>query len=45
MWLVIGFALFYLLSAPADAAHLVRSAGNGLAHAANQLAIFFHNLT
>jgi hypothetical protein len=44
MWLVIGFALFYLLSAPADAAHLVRSAGHGLRHAASQLAVFFHSL-
>ncbi len=43
-FLVIAFAVFYLLSAPRDAAEAVRSALNGLQDAAESLTTFFENL-
>lgn len=44
-WLVVAFLVFYLLSQPAEAAKAVKGVGNGLAHAAAQLAAFFTHLT
>ena len=44
MWLVIAFAVFYLLSQPASAANAVKGAGQGLSDAAGQLVEFFHAL-
>jgi len=44
-WLVVAFLVFYLLSQPVEAAKAVRGVGNGLAHAAAQLAAFFTHLT
>jgi hypothetical protein len=43
-WLVVAFLVFYLLSQPVEAAKAVRGVGDGLAHAASQLAAFFTNL-
>lgn len=44
-WLAIGFAVFYLISQPTQAAGAVKGAGNGLRHAANQIVLFFSNLS
>jgi hypothetical protein len=44
IWLVVAFLVFYLMSQPVQAAKAVRGAGDGLAHAAHQLAAFFTNL-
>ncbi len=44
-WLVVAFLVFYLLSQPVEAAKAVKGAGNGLSHAATQLAQFFTHLT
>lgn len=44
-WLVVAFAVFYLLSQPVEAANAVKSLGNGLASAAQQLGTFFSSLT
>lgn len=44
-WLAIAFAVFYLLSQPVEAANAVKGVGDGLVHAAEQLAKFFSNLT
>jgi hypothetical protein len=41
---VSAFALFYLLSAPQDAAELVRSLIDGLTEALGQILDFFRNL-
>lgn len=43
-WLAIGFAVFYLMTQPVQAAGAVKGAGQGLQHAANQLVQFFSNL-
>lgn len=43
-WLVIAFIIFFLLTQPAQSAEAVKSVGNGLHHAADQLAQFFSNL-
>ena len=43
-WLVIAFALFYVIQAPEASAHLVRSAGNALGDAAQSLAQFVGSL-
>ena len=43
-WVAIAFALFYVLSAPDDAANAVKSAGNGLRNAADAIAAFFNAL-
>ena len=44
-WLAVAFVVFYLLSQPREAAAAVRTAGNGLATAAERLATFFSSLT
>ncbi len=44
VWLVIAFALFYVIQAPEASAALVRSAGNALGDAAQSLAQFLGNL-
>jgi hypothetical protein len=43
-FLVIAFAVFYLLSSPRDAAEAVRSALDGLQAAGESLTTFFKNL-
>ena len=43
-WLVIAFALFYVIQAPEASAQLVRSAGNALGDAAQSLAAFVGSL-
>jgi hypothetical protein len=43
-WLVIAFALFYMIQAPEASAQLVRSAGNALGDAAQSLATFVGSL-
>jgi hypothetical protein len=43
-WLVIAFALFYVIQAPEASAELVRSAGNALGDAAQSLAAFVGSL-
>jgi hypothetical protein len=43
-WLVIAFALFYVIQAPEASAQLVRSAGNALGDAAQSLATFVGSL-
>ena len=43
-WLVIAFALFYVIQAPEASAALVRSAGNALGDAAQSLAQFVGSL-
>jgi hypothetical protein len=43
-WLVIAFALFYVIQAPEASADLVRSAGNALGDAAQSLAEFVGSL-
>ncbi len=43
-WLVIAFAVFYLISSPAGAAHAIQSAGTGLQSAFTSIATFFSTL-
>ena len=43
-WLVIAFALFYVIQAPEASAELVKSAGNALGDAAHSLAEFVGSL-
>jgi hypothetical protein len=43
-WLVIAFAVFYVIQAPEASAELVRSAGNALGSAASSLAAFVGSL-
>jgi hypothetical protein len=43
-WTAILFAIFYILSAPDDAANAVRSAGDGLRAAGDSVAEFFNAL-
>ena len=43
-WLVIAFALFYVIQAPEASAQLVRNAGNALGDAAQSLAAFVGSL-
>ncbi len=43
-WLVLAFALFYVIQAPESSAALVRSAGQALGDAATSLATFVGNL-
>ncbi|MGB9377978.1 MAG: hypothetical protein WCB04_10755 [Mycobacteriales bacterium] len=43
-WLAIAFAVFYLLSSPVEAAAAIKAVGDGLVHAADQLAKFFSSL-
>jgi len=43
-WLAIGFAVFYVLTAPQDAAGAVRAAAGGLEDAAGSLSEFFSSL-
>ncbi len=44
MWLVIAFAVFYVLSQPQQAGAAVRSAGTGLTQAANQVVVFVSSM-
>lgn len=44
-WLLIAFAVFYLLSKPVSAAHAVKGMSHSLIHAADQLAVFFSALS
>jgi hypothetical protein len=43
-WIALGFVLWYLIGAPEAAAHTVKSAGRGLAAAADSLATFVNTL-
>jgi hypothetical protein len=43
-WLVIAFALFYVIQAPESSARMVRSAGHALGDAAQSLAAFVGSL-
>ena len=43
-WLVIAFALFYVIQAPEASAQLVRTAGQALGDAAESLAAFVGSL-
>jgi hypothetical protein len=43
-WLVIAFAVFYVIQAPEASADLVRNAGSALGDAAQSLAQFFGSL-
>lgn len=43
-WLIIAFALFYVLTAPESSAELVRSAVNTLGDAAQAFARFLQSL-
>lgn len=44
LWVAVGFAVYYVLSAPDQAAQAVRSAGTGLRAAGNSVAAFFNAL-
>ena len=43
-WLVIAFAVFYVIQAPEESAEMVRSAGNALGSAASSFAAFVGSL-
>ena len=43
-WLVVAFALFYVIQAPEASAQLVRTAGQALGNAASSLAAFVSSL-
>ncbi len=43
-WLVVAFALFYVIQAPEASAQLVRTAGQALGDAASSLAAFVSSL-
>lgn len=43
-WIGIAFVVFFVLSSPADAGGVVRSAFDGIESAANQLATFVKSL-
>ena len=43
-WLVLAFAIFYVIQAPESSAALVRSAGQALGDAAQSLATFVGSL-
>jgi hypothetical protein len=43
-WVIIAFAVFYVLSAPGSAANAVRGAAGGLREAGDSVAVFFENL-
>jgi hypothetical protein len=43
-WLVVAFVVFYVIQAPESSAQLVRSAGEALGDAAQQLAAFVGSL-
>ena len=43
-WLVIAFALFYVIQAPEASAQIVRNAGHALGDAASSLAAFVGSL-
>ena len=43
-WLVIAFALFYVIQAPESSAQLVRTAGQALGDAAQSFATFVGSL-
>ncbi|MGH8866946.1 MAG: hypothetical protein ACRDYU_02985 [Actinomycetes bacterium] len=43
-WLAIAFALFYVLSAPNDAAGAVREVASGLREAFDSVAVFVESL-
>jgi hypothetical protein len=43
-WLVVAFALFYVIQAPESSAQLVRNAGEALGDAASSLAAFVGSL-
>lgn len=44
-FIVLSFAVFYLLSRPADAAHTVSGVYNKVIAGADQLAVFFTSVT
>jgi hypothetical protein len=44
-WLIIIFVVFYLVTQPAAAGHLITSAFNGLKHAGTSLATFVNSLS
>lgn len=43
-WLLVGVALFYLFTRPANAADAVNGVFDGVVHGGNQLAVFFTNV-
>ena len=43
-WLVLAFAVFYVIQAPEESAHFVRSAGQALGNAAESIAAFIGSL-
>jgi hypothetical protein len=43
-WLVVAFAVFYVIQAPEASAQLVRSAGQALGDAASSMAAFVGSL-
>ena len=43
-WLVLAFVIFWLISAPQDAADVTRSAAHGLSAAGQSLMTFFGSL-
>jgi hypothetical protein len=43
-WLVLAFAIFYVIQAPEASAQFVRSAGQALGNAAESLAAFIGSL-
>jgi hypothetical protein len=43
-WLVVAFAIFYVIQAPEQSAALVRNAGTALGDAASSLASFIESL-
>ena len=43
-WLVVAFAVFYVIQAPEQSAQLVRNAGTALGGAASSLAAFVGSL-
>lgn len=42
--LAIVFIVFFIIQSPADAADIAHSIGHGVAHAFDQLSVFFKNL-
>ncbi len=43
-WLVVAFALFYVIQAPEQSAEMVRNAGEAIGDAASSLAAFVGSL-
>jgi len=44
-WLLVAFAVFYLLAQPTQSAKAVKSVGNGVGQAAHQIGTFLSSLS